>query len=59
MKEGKGIYYDAHDEWAYKGEFKKDLKDGEGEELYSNGAYFRGFLKSGVKHGQGEYYIPN
>lgn len=31
MKEGRGVYYDAKDEWAYKGQWKKDTKDGEGE----------------------------
>ena len=51
-REGYGLY--ASDSGIYNGEWKNDLKHGQGTMLYPNNDLYKGGFKNGKKHGPGK-----
>ena len=51
MKEGYGIQTDFEKQSEYKGDFKNNLFEGNGEIITKNGYYFKGQFLHGLRHG--------
>lgn len=56
---------DGHGKWrsqegpiadSYEGQYKQDMKNGQGEHHWANGNYYKGGYKDDLKHGYGEMY---
>ena len=50
-RSGIGIFYDPYQGLTYRGQFKKNKRNGKGEELIKKGDIFEGEWKNGMKHG--------
>lgn len=43
----------------YEGEWKNDLQDGYGVEVWEDQSKYTGYYKEGMKHGKGKYIWPD
>ena len=62
QRHGKGFskgYRDGNLILTYFGEFKDDKPNGQGTEIYPNGAKYFGEFKDSIKYGQGTYTYAN
>lgn len=57
--QGRGVYRAQTGQAVYEGEFKCDLRDGKGIELWIDGSYYSGEFVKGAKHGLGEHVWPD
>ncbi|TPX67720.1 hypothetical protein SpCBS45565_g03604 [Spizellomyces sp. 'palustris'] len=58
-RNGFGVYKWKKTRARYSGEYKDNLRDGQGDFVYPDGSKYRGQFKEGKRHGQGTYVYVN
>jgi hypothetical protein len=59
VAEGKGKLVNDQENYTYIGEWLNDLPNGQGEEKWKDGTYYKGDFLNGAKHGKGSYLFPD
>jgi hypothetical protein len=59
MKNGQGTLTLKKEEYKYIGEWKDDIKHGQGQEYLPDKSHYDGYFIDGKKHGKGKLILSN